>query len=244
MLKKLRFTKMKLPSLRAMTQAGGQMDPALTKEYGEYCAENGLRFFTMYGQTEATARMSYLPYEKTVCKAGSIGIAIPGGKLWIEDESGREIQESNISGELVYEGKNVSMGYAYSLDDLGKGDELNGILRTGDVAMRDLDGYYYIVGRIKRFIKLFGNRVNLLDVEKILLNNGYDVACVGSDDLLEVYQEEFDEEKAIEIKKRVVDKLKVATQGIRVYAVDNIPRNESGKVQYSALNKNVCKLLA
>jgi len=244
MLKKLRFTKMELPSLRTMTQAGGRMEPALIKEYGEYCVSNGMRFFTMYGQAEATARMSYLPYEKTVSKAGSIGVAIPGGKFWIEDESGEVIRGPDVSGELVYEGDNVSMGYAYSYEDLVKGDEINGVLRTGDVAMRDVDGYYYIVGRLKRFIKLFGRRINLLDVEKMIFNEGHEVVCAGNDDLLEVYQTEFEKEKAVQIKKKVVRNLNVAPQGVCVYAVGNIPRNESGKVQYSELNPNVSKLLA
>lgn len=234
-LKKLRFTTMDLPHLRTLTQAGGRMDPALTKEYAVHCASRGMRFFTMYGQAEATARMSYLPPEKTISKAGSIGIAIPGGKFWLEDEEGQRITGDNISGELVYEGPNVSMGYAHGFEDLAKGDERQGILRTGDLAKLDQDGDYYIVGRLKRFLKLFGHRVNLLDIEEFLLNEGHVAACAGHDDLLEIYLPEGSLGQAKLIKKLVVQNLKIAPKGVVVYGINALPRNDSGKVQYAVL---------
>ena len=102
----------------------------------------------MYGQTEATARMSYLPEDMAREKYASIGIAIPGGKFSLIDTDGNEIITADVDGELIYEGANVSMGYAESIADLAKGDENNGVLHTGDVARRDNDGYYYITGRL------------------------------------------------------------------------------------------------
>lgn len=244
MLKKLRFNKMDLPSLKTLTQAGGRMEPELTKEYATYCEVNGMRFFTMYGQAEATARMSYLPSEKTVSKAGSIGVAIPGGEFWLEDQNGEVIDKSDMAGELVYQGRNVSMGYANGYEDLTKGDERHGVLRTGDIAKRDKDGYYYIVGRLKRFIKLFGNRINLQDVERFLLDAGHIVACAGQDDCLEIYMPESSDLQAKQIKKQVADYLKVALPGIAVYGIRKLPRNESGKIQYAELQPQNSALLA
>lgn len=236
MLKKLRFFKINLPDLRTMTQAGGRLDPALTLEFSEYCTKHQKRFFTMYGQAEATARMAYLPYECAISKVGSIGQAIPGGRFWLENSQGVVIDGVRVGGELIYAGENVSLGYASSSDDLKKGDENFGVLHTGDLAMRDADGYYYIVGRLKRFIKLFGNRINLTEVESFLTANGVEAACTGVDDRLEIYTTLQVSEPAIEIKKKVATFLNVALQGLVVFSVRSIPRNEAGKILYSELN--------
>ena len=144
----------------------------------------------MYGQTEASPRMSYLPNNDIFEKLGSIGIAIPGGKFTLIDKNGDLIKNENLEGELIYEGRNVSLGYARCAKDLKNGDENKGILYTGDIAKRDKDGYYYIVGRKKRFIKLFGNRVNLDEAEKLLKNIVQDCACLGKDDEMVIYIEE------------------------------------------------------
>ena len=235
MLERLRFTSMDLPCLRTLTQAGGRMEPAMTRKYATHCASRSMRYFTMYGQVEATARMSYLPSAKAVSKAGSIGVAIPGGRLWLEDQEGQVITEAGVTGELVYQGANVSMGYAKGYEDLAKGDERQGVLRTGDMARRDEDGDYYIVGRLKRFIKLFGHRVNLADVESFLYEEGHVAACAGSDDLLEVYVPHEAAGQAHRIKTLVVQYLKVALKGVVIYEVDVLPRNDAGKVQYAEL---------
>ena len=150
-LKKLRFFKMDLPYLRTMTQAGGKLSPELHREFAKYAQENGKHFVVMYGQTEATARMGYLPWKKAIEKYGSMGIAIPGGKLWLKDIQGNKIIQPDIIGELVYEGKNVTLGYAICKEDLKKEDERYGVLETGDMAKMDEEGYFYIVGRKKRF---------------------------------------------------------------------------------------------
>lgn len=244
MLKRLRFAKMQLPSLRTMTQAGGRMEPDLTREFASHCHQQGMRFFTMYGQAEATARMSYLPSDKAVSKAGSVGIAIPGGEFSLVDESGHSINKIDVPGELVYKGPNVSMGYADGYEDLAKGDERGGVLRTGDLAKRDEDGYYYIVGRLKRFIKLYGHRVNLQDVEAHLFDMGYIVACQGQDDRLEIYACDITEVESIDIQKRVVEFLQVTPAAVVVYVILKMPRNEAGKILYSQLKPNIGVLLA
>ena len=243
-LKRLRFTRMELPSLRTLTQAGGRMAPELTQEYAAHCAAHGMRFFTMYGQAEATARIAYLPPEKALAKAGSIGIAIPGGRLWIEDEHGQVQQGTEAVGELVYQGGNVSMGYARGYADLAREDERGGILRTGDMARRDAEGDYHIIGRLKRFLKLFGHRVNLQDIEQWLLEAGHAVACAGRDDRLEIYQPLATPEAAKEIKAKVVKHIKVAPGAVRVIGIGALPRNDAGKIRYADLAAQAGEILA
>ena len=112
----------------------------------------------MYGAAEATARMGYLPPEDAIRKTGAMGIAIPGGRFSLVDEDGAEIETADTVGELVYYGANVTLGYAMCGADLARGDERNGRYETGDLARRDEDGYYSIVGRKRRFLKLRRSR--------------------------------------------------------------------------------------
>lgn len=235
LLKKLRFFRMELPSLRYMTQAGGKLLPDLHKEFAEYAEKNGKRFYVMYGQTEATARMSYLPYQKSLQKYGSMGIAIPGGKFHLIDVDGSTITKPYVTGELVYEGPNVTLGYAEYLADLAKGDERNGVLVTGDMAQIDEDGYYYIVGRKKRFLKIYGNRVNLDETERMIQGHfeNLECACVGKDDHMKIYVTQCGIED--QVKKFIVEKTKLNNKAFEVVYIEAIPKNDSGKKQYSAL---------
>jgi len=233
MLKKLRFDQMDLPSLRYITQAGGKLSKELTADFTDICAKKRIKFIVMYGQTEASPRMSYLPWENAKDKIGSIGIAVPGGKFNLKDHNGNIIDTSNTSGELVYEGDNVTMGYAKDFNDLCKGDENNGILHTGDIAKYDADGFYYIVGRAKRFLKIFGRRINLDEVEMHLKNDNYECACSGIDDNLVVYVT--NEDHISEIRNILIKRLGINPQAFTVKFIDKIPRNKSGKIQYSLL---------
>lgn len=233
MLKKLRFTKMELPYLKTLTQAGGKMNASLTKEIADYCINNEKRLFIMYGQTEATARMSYLPNQYTLSKIDSIGIAIPRGKFSLVDESQNLINKSNVVGELVYEGPNVSMGYANCLKDLSKNDENNGKLFTGDLALRDDDDFYYIKGRKKRFLKIYGNRINLDETEILLKEIVEECACVGSDERVVVYIT--DETKIDLVKNFISSKLGLNRLGFLIKHIKSIPKNSSGKTIYSDL---------
>ena len=211
------------------------MSAELTREFAIFARDRGIDFFTMYGQAEATSRMSYLPPERGVAKVGSIGVAIPGGRFWLEDENAQVIRDAYVTGELIYSGPNVSMGYASCHEDLAMGDERGGVLRTGDLAKRDVDGDYFIVGRLKRFIKLFGHRTNLLDIENFLLDQGYFAACSGNDDLLEIFAINVGGIEGERIKQLVSSYLKVALQGVVVYRISDFPRNDSGKIKYADL---------
>ena len=234
-LKKLRFFRMQLPSLRYMTQAGGKLLPELHKEFAEYALNNNIRFYVMYGQTEATARMSYLPYEKSLEKYGSMGIAISGGEFSLIDVNGEVIDTADTIGELVYKGPNVTLGYAESLIDLSKGDERNGVLFTGDMAKRDMDGYYYIVGRKKRFLKIYGNRVNLDECERLIQGGfeGIECACVGSDDNMIIYVTKSDIN--IEVVDYISERTGLNRKAFEVRYIDTIPKNDSGKKLYTQL---------
>ncbi|MAZ07907.1 MAG: AMP-dependent synthetase [Rickettsiales bacterium] len=232
-LKKIRFFKMNLPFLKTITQAGGKLSDNLNTEFSEFCKKKRIRFFIMYGQTEATARMSYLPFKNSISKIGSIGIPIPGGEFSLIDENGITIEENNIEGELVYKGKNVSLGYAFCLEDLSKGDENNGVLFTGDMAKRDSDGYYYIVGRKKRFIKLFGNRINLDETERLIKNIIPDCASSGQDDDMIVYIT--DKSRVDEVKNYLCQKTGINPRAFTIRYISEIPKNSSGKTIYSKL---------
>ncbi len=235
MLRRLRIFKMDLPNLKTMTQAGGKLNAKIAEEFIRNAKECGKRFFVMYGQTEATARMSYLPQEKASEKYASIGIAIPGGSFSLVDGNGKEIDEPNIDGELIYKGPNVSLGYAECIDDLAKGDENHGILHTGDIAHRDKDGYYYITGRMKRFVKVWGNRCNLDAIEQLVKTITTNCACAGVDDKITVFVTEVGLET--QIKNYLTEKTGLNVRAFSVKVIDSIPKNTSGKILYSELQK-------
>lgn len=232
-IKQFRLLRRKLPSLKTLTQAGGKLSQEMVSEFAQWAADNGCRFFVMYGQTEATARMSYLPYDKALSKSASIGIPIPGGAFRVVDIDDNPVTKPGVPGELVYEGPNVSMGYAENISDLSKGDNNNGCLKTGDIAEFDVDGYYYIVGRLKRFIKIFGNRVNLDMAEQLVRQITDDCACTGTDDKLIVYI--VDGRFKDDVINHIALKTGLHISAIEVRVVDDIPKNSSGKIQYSQL---------
>lgn len=234
-LRRLRFFRMDLPYLKVMTQAGGKLNKDIAKEYIDYAAVNGKKFYVMYGQTEATARMSYLPWASAQEKYASIGVAIPGGKFSLVDTEGKEITESEIDGELIYSGQNVSLGYAECREDLMKGDENNGVLHTGDVARRDVDGYYYITGRLKRFVKIWGNRCNLDATEQLVKSITTSCACAGVDDKITVFVTEEGLEKSI--ISLLAEKTGLNNRAFEVRVINAIPVKDSGKIDYPALQQ-------
>lgn len=236
MLDKLRFFRMNLPSLRTMTQAGGKITPELHEKFAVWAAETGRRFVVMYGAAEATSRMGYLPPEKAVEKKGSMGIPIPGGKFTLIGADGQKITEPGTTGELVYEGKNVTLGYAERGEDLILGDERRGRLETGDMAQFDREGYYFIVGRKKRFLKIYGNRTNLDEIDRMVRTEfGIEAASAGKDDHLYLFVT--DAGKAEQVRDFVIGKTKLNPAAFRVVVLDEIPKNEAGKILYSKLEK-------
>jgi len=225
MLRRLKFAEMDLPSLKQMTQAGGRLPADLQRYFGEVCSVRGIEFYVMYGQTEATARMSYLPPEKMLTKPGSIGIVIPNGNLRVDEQE-----------ELIYAGPNVMLGYAESRGDLKRGDEQHSVLRTGDLAEFDEDGYCFIKGRLKRFVKPFGLRINLDDIESYLEKKfAGRFFCVGNDTKIVILCES---EPLLEVARLdTLQRYGLHHSTIKAIRIDDVPILNSGKTDYSVLQR-------
>lgn len=165
LLRRSKLASMDFPALRYVQQAGGQLAPPFIQELR--AALPGQQIFIMYGQTEATARLSYLPPQLLDSKLGSIGTGIPGVRLSVLHENGSPVRPGD-TGEIVAEGKNVCLGYWHDDDS---GCFRNGKLYTGDLATVDEDGFIYIVDRAKDFLKCGGKRVSARQLENVLLEN-------------------------------------------------------------------------
>ncbi len=239
MLKKLRFMRMDLPDLRTLTQAGGKLSAALQQEFTEYAAQAGKRFIVMYGAAEATSRMAWLEPEYASSHYGSIGKPIPGGEFILLGEDGQPVSTPDVAGELVYRGENVALGYAEKGEDLALGDEFAGVLHTGDIATCDADGFYSIIGRKKRFLKIFGNRVGLDEMEALIKNAfpGITCACDGRDDMLCIFLT--DTALSETVKHHAATLSKLHASAFRVIVLDAIPVNASGKTLYHRLKDYV-----
>lgn len=226
LLERVGFAAMKLPTLRYVTQAGGRLGPDLVRRYAELGARSGWDLFVMYGQTEATARMAYLPPRLAGTSPGAIGIPVPGGAFRIDPVPGLE------HGELVYSGPNVMLGYAGTPEDLGLGRTVDE-LRTGDLARQNADGLYEVVGRRSRFVKIVGLRVDLGQVERILADLGIHAASAGTDQGL-VVAVEGEHDPAL-LGKLLAQGIGLPRAALDVQAVPELPRLASGKVDYPAV---------
>ena len=236
-LKKLKFEKFILPSLKYITQAGGNLNNALINHFIKICKNKKIKLFIMYGQTEASPRMSFLDWRYINQKLGSIGKPLKGGKFLLYDKNNKIIYKNNKEGELIYEGKNIMLGYAENLSDLKTKDKNKKRLFTGDLAKRDKDGFYYITGRKSRFIKIYGNRISLDEVENEINKQGFECACTGEEDQLKIYiNNSYNIEKLI---KYIRENFKINRSNLLLFEISKIPRNDNGKILYSHLKKYI-----
>ena len=234
-LKRIRFTRMNFPHLEVLSQGGGKLSVEINREFAEWACNSGKKYIATYGQTEGTARMAYLKPEFAVSKCGSIGKVVPNGKLYLKDTDGNIIQSPGVQGELFYEGNNVTLGYARCKSDLALGDERNGVLNTGDIAEFDTEGFFYIVGRKSRFLKLFGYRIGLDECEQLVRSKfSVECACSGDDNGLVVYTTS--NQFGREITDYLSQKTGVIPKAIQVKVIATIPKNEAGKILYGKLN--------
>ena len=236
MLKRIKFQRFELKSIRYLSQAGGKMTEQGLNYLRQVANEKGWPCYVMYGQTEAAPRMSYLPAEYLDTKLGSIGRPVPGGNFYLIDEFGEIIQTSMKQGELVYTGDNVAMGYATGRGDLNRGDDWHGRLNTGDLGYRDEEGFYYITGRLKRIVKIFGKRVSLDEVESLLnmTYRGCEFICSGYDDSLRIhYTGGVGSDAVVAYISR---HLSIHRSVIKCSAIAEIPRFINGKINYGILN--------
>lgn len=188
--KKMNVFSKDFPKLKILTQEGGRLDNDLQTYYGKYCSDFNKKFYIMYGQTEATARMSYLHPDKILSKAGSIGKPIRGGKFLLYNETGQKINKPYRQGEIIYRGKNVYMGYSYTYSDLDKYYEESNILHTGDYGYFDSEGYWYVTGRKDKNVKLMGKRIDLSHMEQMLFDKyGGSYICSIDNDKIIIFGE-------------------------------------------------------
>ena len=216
-LDKFRFFERDFPALRGLLVSGGALAPALRRKYAEFAKGRGIAFYEGYGQTETTGVMTTIRTDQLSERIGSIGKSEEDGRFRIED------------GELVYEGGIVAMGYAVCADDLLKGDEWKGVRHTGDLAVIDQEGYVTLTGRASRFLKIFGNRVSLEEVEN-LVKDGFDgagCAATGSDNDLHVF---VSGASAEDVEKFLVAKIHFNATVMKVHVLDAIPLNANGKI--------------
>jgi len=224
--------KLSLPSLKTLTQAGGRLDPRIVSFFGDWAARTDRKFFVMYGQTEAGPRVAYLPPEHAAAHPDAIGVAIPGVTIELVKDDGTSAAPGE-TGEMRIHSPAVMMGYALERADLAKGDELGGVLSTGDLAQMGEDGLLRIVGRSSRILKVFGLRVNLDEVERRIATPEVEVFCFGADDKLQVLiHGSLD---PVEVRKAIVDAFSLPPRGIEVRSGGPVERTASGKVTAAAL---------
>jgi acyl-CoA synthetase (AMP-forming)/AMP-acid ligase II len=226
LLDRVGFAEMHLPGLRYVTQAGGRLPAPDVTRYAELGARRGWRLFVMYGQTEATARMAYLPPELAAVRPSAIGLPVPGGSFELEGCGDDGV------GELVYRGPNVMLGYATGPADLALGRTVEA-LHTGDLARRGPDGLVELTGRAARFVKILGLRVDPDRVEQLLADAGCTAVCTGDDEALVVAVaggQDPDEVRAL-----VTERIALPPDRVRVCVLDEFPRRPNGKIDHPAL---------
>nr|WP_174257833.1 AMP-binding protein [Phytoactinopolyspora alkaliphila] len=228
LLDRVDFASMELPGLRYITQAGGRLDAERVRGYAQLGQQRGWDLFVMYGQTEATARMAYLPPDLAASHPHTVGVAIPGGSFSLE----RRADDPPGVGELVYDGPNVMLGYADTPADLSLGRNVTS-LRTGDLARLTDAGLYEIVGRRARFVKVAGLRVDLQQLEAVLAGRGLISCCAGTDGRLAVAVEGGHD--ADEIWRFVMERCGLPGHAVDVRTVVEIPRLSTGKPDYQAV---------
>lgn len=227
------FDKMDLPELQTLAAGGGKLTNKTFEWIATYAKNHGKRFCATFGTSETSARLAFLEPSVVLKKIGSIGKAIPNGEMFLIDEV--KNQDGTATGEIGYRGPNVTMGYAACKEDLAKGDEFQGEYHTGDIAKRDLDGFYFIIGRKGRFLKLFGLRVSLDEIE-LLLKTEYpnaDFACTGNDNQMDIYTT--DKSLMDKVVAFIGNKTKLHNSAFRVFFIPQIPRNEYGKIKFASL---------
>lgn len=220
-------------SLRYITVAGGRLEPDAVRRFARLGERRAFEFFVMYGQTEATSRMAYVPAELAESAAGTIGHPIPGGRLRVDAEPGSD------TGELIFEGPNVMLGYAESPADFLLGRAVTE-LRTGDLAQQRPDGLFEIVGRMNRFVKIYGLRIDLDALQRLLDEEGIEAQTASVDERLLVFVRA--ERQLAVARVRAAALVGIPPHAIRVYPVAEFPRTSTGKPDFAALVRYAVQL--
>ena len=216
------FKTSEFPDLKYVTQAGGKLHNVFIKEFVNAFPKK--KFYVMYGQTEATARLSYLQPEFVLKKIGSIGKGIPGVTLDIFNEKNQPVREGEI-GEVVAKGDNIMLGYLN--DPKGNKTTLkNGWLFTGDIGKKDKDGFFYLFARKKEIIKVGGKRVSPKEIEEVIVSISYVLSCKIKAEYDEILGEAI---KAVIILKDGIDESiakekiqKVCRENLAIYKIPSL----------------------
>lgn len=232
LLESIGFRQRSFPRLRFMTVAGGRLPPDTVRLYNRHMRAHDGAFFVMYGQTEATARIAYVPPVLLEGNEECIGVAVPSGSLSLQNAEGEEIRQPGQMGELVYRGPNVMMGYAAERADLARG-AVTDELRTGDLATIDERGLLRIVGRTKRISKVAGRRIGHDMLEEALERRGIRAVIVGDDEALHAFFCGAQEESEVNAVLATAAGLTLLQVGST--RIEHLPRLASGKIDYSAL---------
>ena len=246
LINKTRFLQQEFPCLKYFTQAGGQLPNRYIKILTDHFPEK--KIYVMYGATEATARLSYLPPELVTTKMGSIGKGIPGVTLAVLNNNMKEVKPSEI-GEIVGKGDNIMKGY-YNDPEATEAVLKNGWLHTGDLATVDDDGFIYVVGRSKNIIKSGGYRISPNEIENEILSFEKFKGCVVfgiPDEIMgeavvaviqgpdTVDQHDLCREIVTHCNKRFPS-YKVPK---KIFFIDEFPLNSSNKIDMAALKEIV-----
>ncbi|WP_327000298.1 AMP-binding protein [Dactylosporangium sp. NBC_01737] len=211
------------PSVRSLAVSGGRLRDTLVTRFAAAAAAHGGAFFAMYGQTEAGSRICVLPPEHLPAKAGCVGPPVDGMRLTV-----------TAGGEVVCESAAVMLGYADTAEDLARGDDLRGVLHTGDRGRLDADGHLWLSGRLNRIGKAYGVRVDLDAVEHAAAALAPAAALAGDDRIL-LWCEGLTAAGAKDVAALVGRELGIHRTAVRVTVVDRLPRRANGKVDYDAL---------
>ena len=217
-----------LPSLRLVTQAGGRLAPERVRGLVEQGRRRGFEVAVMYGQTEATARMTVLPPALAAAHPGAVGLPVPGGRMRVDPAPGHP----DGVGELVYQGPNVMLGYADGPADLAAGRTVTE-LRTGDLGRIGPTGLVEMVGRASRFAKVFGLRIDLDHCERQLARHGF-VTCAVEVDAAVLVAVEGDHDEGW-VARLAAEDLGLPRGAVLAVGVDALPRTAAGKVDTAAV---------
>ncbi|XVS61668.1 AMP-binding protein [Actinosynnema sp. CA-299493] len=219
-------------AIRTMTQAGARLADELTTRLARMMQRRGGRFFTMYGQTEATSRMAVLDPADLPERLGSVGRAVPGGVFTIAPGA-PHARAVPGEGAVRYRGPGVMLGYASRREDLARGAEVDQ-LDTGDLGYLS-DGYLYLTGRTKRIAKVLGVRTSLDDLERAVERPGHPTAVLAGDDDVVYLVGAGDAAVHEQQRRHLADSLGVPSRHVVLRQVDRLPRTPGGKVDYRAL---------
>ena len=239
-LNRIGLKKLKVKSIKYFTQAGGKIEKNLLIKILDFCKKNKLKFFSMYGQTEASPRISYLQPKFSNKKIGSIGKAIPGNKIYLVNKKREKITKPFSEGEIACEGKNVFIGYSKNYKDLINNNNKKFVLYTGDLGYFDNEGFFYITSRVNKVAKIFGYRIDTGALENFMSQKGYKIKCLSNNKKIFIFTEKKYKKETLVTTISKESNLHIDT--FELIKLKKFPRTSNNKINYNELNQKYVKL--